>query len=62
MPEEQIPSDEELDELLERVRSQHGMQSREEALEFLVRRRLRRGSRQITGRGRALHAVDKSAE
>lgn len=60
MPQENIPADAELDALVERVRQQYDMATAEEALEFLLRRRLRKGSRRITGRGRALHEVGAS--
>lgn len=57
MPHEHLPEDAELDELLERVRARFGMATRDEAAEFLIRRRLRKAAQRTTGRGRALHAV-----
>lgn len=57
MPFDELPVDDELAELLEQVREQLGMDSLDQAAELLARRRLRRGTRALTGRGRALHLV-----
>lgn len=43
--------------LLEKVRKQMGLDSLDQAAEYLIRRRLREGTRAYTGRGRALHLV-----
>jgi hypothetical protein len=40
---------------LERIRQMHGLQSLEQAAEWLAKRRLRRAAKQINGRGRALY-------
>ncbi|MGV4733184.1 hypothetical protein LFL97_00930 [Burkholderia sp. JSH-S8] len=49
-------SDAELD-VLERVRLQHGLPSIEATAEWLAKRRLRRTTKQMNGRGRALYLV-----
>lgn len=55
MPDVEITySDEEL-ELLERVRQQEGLSSVQQAAEWLGKRAIRRGTKRITGRGRALY-------
>jgi hypothetical protein len=51
-----VMSDEDI-ALMERVRLQQGLNTIDEAAEWLVKRRLRRQSKQITGRGRSLYAV-----
>lgn len=56
-----VVSDEEL-ALLEQVRLQQGLGSVDEAAEWLVKRRLRRQSKQITGRGRSLYVVERNPE
>lgn len=57
MPDEEIELDRETEQMLERVRQHYQLATREAAAELLLRRRLRRSARQITGRGRALHEV-----
>lgn len=56
-PFETLELDTELAELLEQVREHVGLDSLDQAAEYLVRRRLREGTRAYTGRGRALHLV-----
>ena len=56
-----VVNDEEL-VLLEQVRLQQGLGSVDEAAEWLVKRRLRRQSKQITGRGRSLYVVERNPE
>lgn len=56
-----VINDEEL-ALLEQVRLQQGLGSVDEAAEWLVKRRLRRQSKQITGRGRSLYVVERNPE
>jgi hypothetical protein len=46
-------------DLLERVRQQQGLDSVQQAAEWLAKSRLRKQSRQISGRGRALYPVDR---
>lgn len=57
MPSETLDIDDELERLLEQVKEEMGLDSRDQAAELLLRRRLRKGTRQLTGRGRALHVV-----
>lgn len=57
MPEETTPIDAELNALLDRVCGTYHLASREDAAEFLLKRRLRRHARGVTGRGRALYPV-----
>lgn len=57
MPDEIVTTDAQLDHLIEQVREQHGIESREAAMEFLLKRRLRRGAHQLSGRGRAIYPV-----
>lgn len=49
--------DEELQETLEVVRQQYGLQTLDQAAEWLLRRRQRKGVNDLTGRGRALYEV-----
>jgi hypothetical protein len=49
-------SDSERD-VLERIRVRYALATVEQAAEWLAKRRLRRSTQQITGRGRALYAV-----
>lgn len=42
---------------LERVRQQEGLQTIEQAAEWLIKQRLRSASLQLTGRNRALYPV-----
>ncbi|GHB33038.1 hypothetical protein [Salinicola rhizosphaerae] len=58
MPEQTIDIDEPLEQTLEEVRQQQGLSSREQAAEFLLRCRLRKGTQSLTGRGRAIYAVE----
>jgi hypothetical protein len=58
MPETTLTlSDPEMD-LLERIRAQQGLQTVEQAAEWLAKTRLRRTARHANGRGRALYAVN----
>ncbi len=57
MRHERFELDDQTAELLERVRQQEGLDSLDHAAEILIRRRLRKGTRSITGRGRALYLV-----
>jgi len=59
MPEEQITINDEEREVLERVRQQQGLDSIEQAAEWLAKSRLRRQSKQISGRGRALYVATR---
>ncbi len=57
MPEERTPIDDELADRLDRVCAAHGFETHEEAMRWLISRRLARGARQISMRGRALHLI-----
>lgn len=46
-------------ETLERVRMQQGLDTIEQAAEWLAKRGIRRGAQRITGRGRALHLAGR---
>ncbi|NYS80135.1 hypothetical protein HZS80_20940 [Halomonas glaciei] len=58
MPHEfRLALDEELDTQLEAVRQQQGLETLDQAAEWLTRRRLRKGTASLTGRGRALYEI-----
>ncbi|MCC5811342.1 MAG: hypothetical protein JJU06_13310 [Ectothiorhodospiraceae bacterium] len=57
MPREELELDNEARELLERVRDEFGLEGLDQAAEMMLRRRLRRGTRELTGRGRAMHLI-----
>lgn len=57
MPDYAIAISDEESDLLERVRQQQGLESIEQAADWLAKSRLRKQSKQITGRGRAVYAV-----
>ncbi|MCA8865580.1 MULTISPECIES: hypothetical protein [Halomonadaceae] len=58
MPHEfRLALDEELDTQLEAVRQQQGLETLDQAAEWLARRRLRKGTASLTGRGRALYEI-----
>lgn len=52
-----INVDRSLRERLEMVRQQQGFETIDQAMTFLVRRRIRCNGDQLFGRGRALHAI-----
>lgn len=52
-----IALDEELEAKLEAVRVQQGLDTIDQAAEWLAHRRLRKGVGNLTGRGRALYEV-----
>ncbi|WP_447529833.1 hypothetical protein [Vreelandella sp. TE19] len=55
MPQHQVALDDELEAKLEAVRQQQGLDTIEQAAEWLLRRRMRKGVGSLTGRGRALY-------
>ncbi|AYM75472.1 hypothetical protein D9M09_06420 [Janthinobacterium agaricidamnosum] len=59
MPDHEITINDEERELLERVRERQGLASIEQAAEWLVKSRLRKQSKNMTGRGRALYQVER---
>lgn len=59
MPKElHLALDAELESHLEAVRIQQGLESLDQAAEWLMRRRLRKGTISLTGRGRALYPIN----
>lgn len=59
MPDQEITINDQERELLELVRLQQGLESIEQAAEWLAKRRLRNQARQMNGRGRALYIVHR---
>lgn len=57
MPELQLAINDADRDTLERVRLQQGLDTIEQAAEWLLKNRLRRAVRSTTGRGRALYLV-----
>lgn len=57
MPDEPIDVEPQDGPLLDAICEKYGLESREQAMEFLLRRRIRQGSTGLTGRGRALYDV-----
>lgn len=57
MPEQPLELDEQAKAVLDAVCEQQGLENHEQAAEFLLRRRIRRGTQGLTGRGRALYDV-----
>ncbi|MCL7930458.1 hypothetical protein [Halomonas llamarensis] len=57
MPEQPIELDEQAKFVLDTVCEQQCLETREQAAEWLLRRRIRRGTQGLTGRGRALYEV-----
>ncbi|MCT8469427.1 hypothetical protein KZO85_12610 [Chromohalobacter canadensis] len=59
MPEKVMELDPQLQDVLDAIRDQQGLESREQAAEWLLRRRIRRGAQELTGRGRALYPAGR---
>ena len=57
MPDQPLELDEQAKAVLDAVCEQQGLEPREQAAEWLLRRRIRRGTQGLTGRGRALYDV-----
>jgi len=57
VPEENVLTDAELDMLIDEIREHYGIETREDAMQFLLKRYLRRAAHNVSGRGRALHIV-----
>ncbi len=49
--------DQQMKDVLDAIRDQQGLDTREQAAEWLLRRRIRRGAQGLTGRGRAIYEV-----
>jgi len=62
MPDQEtIFTDDELD-MLEKIRVQQGLDTVQQAAEWLAKSRLRRQARQTTGRGRSLYLAGKGVQ
>lgn len=61
MPDHEITFNDEERAVLEVVRQRQGLKSIEQAAEWLVKSRLRKQSRNMTGRGRALYQVERKS-
>ena len=59
MPEQPMELDQQAKAVLDAVCEQQGLETREQAAEWLLRRRIRRGAQGLTGRGRALYEVNR---
>lgn len=59
MPKQQLNLTQQAEAALEAVREQQGLETLEQAAEWLLRRRIRRGSQGLTGRGRALYDTQR---
>ena len=59
MPDHQINLSDEERAVLELVRKRQGLASIEQAAEWLIKSRLRKQSKNMTGRGRALYQVER---
>jgi|24_taG_2_1085349.scaffolds.fasta_scaffold00043_42 hypothetical protein len=57
MPEISLELTDQQSHLLDTIRKQQGLQTLDQAAEWLVKQRLRGASLKLTGRNRALHAV-----
>ncbi|MBB5320451.1 hypothetical protein [Marinobacter oulmenensis] len=57
MPEISLELTPEEQRLLETIRQQQGLETQDQAAEWLVKQRLKGSSLKLTGRNRALHAV-----
>lgn len=57
MPDIEMELSEEERELLETIRLQQGLETLEQAAEWLVKQRLRSASLRLTGRNRALYPI-----
>ena len=58
MPEIETTIDD-CNDLLERVRQQQGLSTIDQAAEWLLKRSVRQGVKNIAGRGRALYAIER---
>ncbi|MBL1266276.1 MAG: hypothetical protein COA87_000630 [Halomonas sp.] len=55
-----LPLDDQLEAVLQQVCEQQDLQSLDDVAEWLLRRRLRKGTQGLTGRGRALYPVGRN--
>lgn len=56
-----LPLNDQLEAVLQQVCEQQDLSSLDEAAEWLLRRRLRKGTQGLTGRGRALYPVGRNS-
>ena len=61
MPDHEITISDEERTILERVRQQQGLETIQQAAEWLAKSRLRRQAKQATGRGRALYVASRKS-
>lgn len=61
MPDHEITFSDDERAILERVRQQQGLETIEQAAEWLAKSRLRRQAKQISGRGRALYLAPRKS-
>lgn len=59
MPEQPMDLDQQTSAVLDAVCEKKGLANHDQAIEWLLRRRIRRGSQEVTGRGRALYPVGR---
>lgn len=57
MPEITLELTDQQSELLDTIRKQQGLETMDQAAEWLIKQRMRGASLKLTGRNRALHAV-----
>ncbi|MEC9040082.1 MULTISPECIES: hypothetical protein [Marinobacter] len=57
MPEITLELTDQQAELLDTIRKQQGLETMDQAAEWLIKQRMRGASLKLTGRNRALHAV-----
>jgi len=57
MPEINLELTDQQAELLDTIRKQQGLETMDQAAEWLIKQRMRGASLKLTGRNRALHAV-----
>lgn len=60
MPQQQLELDQQMNAVLDAICEQQGLETREQAAEWLLRRRIRRGAQGLVGRGRAIYDVKGS--
>ena len=54
----ELELDEQTKAALDAICDQQGLETREQAVEWLLRRRMRKGAYSLVGRGRALYPID----
>ncbi len=59
MPDHEITITDDENDLLERVRQQQGLDTVQQAAEWLAKSRLRKQAKRISGRGRALYDTNR---